>query len=126
MKYEIVQRKIQMVEFAPVAPREPGPMRIVELPLFMVTAPNSGSQTSKDAAADIREHAHKQRARVLAFIASRGAQGATDQEIEHALGMVGNSVRPRRGELLENGCIEDSGETRKTVAGRKATVWRLK
>lgn len=99
---------------------------MTELPLWMQSAPHSGPQTSRDAAVDIREHAHKQRARVLAFLASRGAHGATDQEIEQALGMVGNSVRPRRGELLESGCLEDSGTTRKTVSGRNATVWRFK
>jgi len=96
---------------------------MTDLPLWMQTVPHSGTQTSRDAAADIREHAHKQRARVLAYLASRGALGATDQEIELDLGMVGNSVRPRRGELLESKCIADSGTTRKTLSGRKATVW---
>lgn len=120
------RRQAGEVEFVTVPPRERGPMEVVSLPLWMESAPHSGSKTSRDAAADIREHAHKQRARVLAYLASRGALGATDQEIELDLGMVGNSVRPRRGELLESGCIADSGETRKTLAGRKAVVWRFK
>ena len=97
-----------------------------DLPLFMVTAPHNGTQTSKDAAADIRAHAHTLRAKVLAFIASRGTYGAITQEIELALDMPGNTVRPRIVELREHGAIEDAGFTRKTHSGRKAQVWRLK
>jgi len=96
-----------------------------DLPLFMVTAPHNGTQTSKDAAADIREHASGLRARVLAFIASRGSYGATAQEIENALGMNGSTVRPRLVELRENGCVRDDLDTRKTASGRNAAVWRL-
>ena len=48
-----------------------------DLPLFMTTAPHSGGEASRDAAADIRPHAAKLRARVLAFIASCGTAGCT-------------------------------------------------
>ena len=97
-----------------------------DLPLFMVTAPHNGTQTSKDAAADIRAHAHTLRARVLAYIASRGEDGATAQEIENALGMNGSTVRPRLVELREHGTIAASMFTRLTTSGRRAVVWRLK
>ena len=97
-----------------------------DLPLFMRTAPHNGTQTSKDAAADIRAHAHTLRARVLAYIASRGEDGATAQEIENALGMNGSTVRPRLVELREHGTIAASMFTRLTTSGRRAVVWRLK
>lgn len=95
------------------------------LPLWMESAPHSGSKTSRDAAADIKPHAATLRARVLTYIASRGTLGATAQEIELDLGLSGSTVRPRLVELRESGCIADSGMTRKTLSGRKAQVWTL-
>lgn len=96
-----------------------------DLPLWMEHAPHSGSRTSRDAAADIKPHVHTLRARVLAYIASRGTIGATAQEVELDLGMGGSTVRPRIVELRETGCLTDSGETRKTLSGRKAVVWKF-
>ena len=97
-----------------------------DLPLFMTHAPHNGTPTSKDAAADIRAHTPKLRAKVLAFVASRGAYGATAQEIEAGTGLAGNTVRPRLVELAENGCIERTGRTRPTTSGRQASVWGMK
>jgi transcription initiation factor IIE alpha subunit len=54
------------------------------------------------------------------------ADGLTDEEIETATGLTGNSVRPRRYELLQDGLIEASGETRKTKQGNAAIVWRAR
>ena len=96
-----------------------------DLPLWMQTAPHNGTPTSKDAAADIRASTPKLRARVLAFVASQGAHGATAQEIEAGTGLPGNTVRPRLVELREHGAINDAGDTRKTLSGRKAVVWRF-
>lgn len=97
-----------------------------DLPLWMQSAPHSGSRTSRDAAADIKPHAATLRARVLAYIASRGTLGATSQEIELDLGMSGNTVRPRLVELRETDCVADSGRVRTTLSGRKAIVWVFK
>ena len=49
----------------------------------------------------------------------------TDGEIETVTLLSANAVRPRRGELVEAGFVEESGGTRKTPAGRNATVWRI-
>jgi hypothetical protein len=110
MKYELTPRSIAYVD----------------LPLFMRSAPHNGTPTSKDAAADIREHAPTLRAKVLAFVASRGFHGAAAYEIESALEMDGNTVRPRIVELREHGAIVPAEFTRKTPSGRRAVVWRLR
>lgn len=47
----------------------------------------------------------------------------TDQELAERLGVSGNTIRPRRIELVESGMVRDSGERRLTKAKRKAIVW---
>lgn len=67
-----------------------------------------------------------QRARVLDAIVeahARGYGGACDLELIKHLKLAGNSVRPRRGELVEMGLVEDSGRTRRRE-GADHTVWR--
>lgn len=49
----------------------------------------------------------------------------TDEEICKATGLRGSSVRPRRGELVHEGLVVDSGQVRPTHSGRDAIVWRL-
>jgi hypothetical protein len=51
--------------------------------------------------------------------------GGTDEELQDALGMNPNTQRPRRIELVERGLVRDSGRTRKTKSGRRATVWEI-
>jgi hypothetical protein len=96
----------------------------------MESAPNSGSRTGRDAAADIVPHIVTLRARVLAYLASRGELGATAEEIQFDLHLSGNTVRPRLVELgpppKGTDCIYRTGETRKTLSGRNAEVWRYK
>lgn len=81
------------------------------------------SPTSVAAAERAEPAAATQRRAVLDFLRGRGAEGATDEEIQVALGMVGNTQRPRRGELQKAGLIRDSGTTRPTRSGCKAVVW---
>ena len=83
-------------------------------------------QTSQAAAERIEPTAHTLRAAVLRYITSCGSDGATDDEIQHALSMTGNTERPRRRELEQAGWIYVSAETRRTAAGRKAAVWVAK
>jgi hypothetical protein len=64
-----------------------------------------------------------QRARVLEAIRSAGRRGLTDEEIEDALHLGGNTERPRRKELEEAGLILGSGDRRDTSTGRAAIVW---
>lgn len=46
----------------------------------------------------------------------------TDEEISELTGLQGNSVRPRRGELVNAGLIVPSG-FKLTRSGRKAVSW---
>lgn len=80
------------------------------------------SQTSQEAAHSIREGAPTLRSRVLSLLRARPA-GATDEEVQVALGMNPSTERPRRIELCEAGLVVDSGKRRPTASGRMATVW---
>lgn len=62
-------------------------------------------------------------ARILAHLVEYGAYGSTDEEMQFALSMTGNSERPRRVELVRKGLVRASGQTRPTDAIGKATVW---
>lgn len=96
----------------------------VAMPSWMESAPHNGTRTSVDAAHAIKPHVAAQRSRVLALLASRPG-GMTAQEIEDALSLTGNSVRPRIVELRESGCVRDSGLTRKSASGRACVVWEF-
>lgn len=76
-------------------------------------------QTAKQAA---RKCKTTLRTKILAYI-KRRSTGATDAEIQRALHLDGNTVRPRRVELAGMGLIEQNGLKRKTPAGRRANVW---
>lgn len=86
-----------------------------------MTAP---AMTSLWAARSVRKSAPEQRERVFTFI-SECAAGATDDEIAVTLGLDGNSVRPRRGELEKQERIRWSGKVRRTRTGRYARVWEV-
>jgi hypothetical protein len=84
--------------------------------------------TSRAAAASIPQgRAVAQWLRVLGWIVEAGERGATDEEIGEGLDLSGDTVRPRRGSLArpETGepYIADSGRTRPTRHGNRATVW---
>lgn len=81
------------------------------------------SNTSQEAAEQIMPKAGTLRAMILEYLQARGVQGATDHEIQQALGLEGSTQRPRRVELYRMGLIKESGQ-RETKSGRKATVWR--
>jgi hypothetical protein len=61
---------------------------------------------------------------VLAFVASRGHAGATDEEIASALRMRESTARARRVELRDGGQVKDSLRRRKSRSGRLCVVWR--
>lgn len=84
---------------------------------------NAPAGTSEVAAKLIAEHSPNLRDRVFAFIASRGTEGATDDEGERALSVTCSTYTPRRGELVKQGVVVDSGLRRNTAAGRPAAVW---
>lgn len=52
-----------------------------------------------------------------------GPQGATDAEVEAALGMRHQTASARRRDLVKADLVTDSGQRRATDSGRQATVW---
>lgn len=81
------------------------------------------SATSRAAAVAIAPHAETLRAWVLREIQSCGFEGCTDQECQELMCIDPGTQRARRVELVQAGLVRDSGRTRATRAGRKATVW---
>lgn len=98
----------------------PIPQRVRDLP-----PAQWHSETSVEAAEKAAGRAEKDRATIYAYIVVRGSYGATDEEIQAALSMKGNTERPRRWELskMQPPMIRKSGVTRKTQSGCRATVW---
>lgn len=83
-----------------------------------------GSDTSKLAAIELDGTRRATlRAMVFRALRERGSTGATDEELQQALRLQGNTERPRRRELEEVGLVRDSGVRRKTQAGKAAVVW---
>ena len=84
------------------------------------------SPTSQQAASAIKPDAGRLRLKVYDAIMRHGAYGLTDEEGVDATGIAPSTYRPRRIELVEQGKVIDSGQTRLTRAGRKAVVWIAK
>lgn len=82
------------------------------------------SDTSYAAAKAIAPHAGAQRARVYATLVAYGP--STQEQLSDALGLGGDSVRPRTIELRRRGLVVDSGLRRRTRSGRWAVVWMAK
>jgi hypothetical protein len=86
---------------------------------FTGSVPAAPDPRSREAAEGIAPVAGSLRARVLALIVARGVM--SEQEVEQALGLPGNTVRPRLWELERDGAIRkaDKGTT---ASGR--ACWR--
>lgn len=84
-----------------------------------------GSETSREAAESVADDVAALRAIVFELFQREGEAGLTDDEIAATLELDGNTARPRRWELAQDGVIRDSGRKRKTRRGRNATVWVL-
>lgn len=65
-----------------------------------------------------------QRRRVLNYLLSRGQAGASDEQIQAALGMRTSSETARRRELVLAGEVVDSGCVQIGSGGRLVTIWR--
>lgn len=85
--------------------------------------PTGSSDTSKEAARSLPSRGADLRARVLAYIVSRGSEGATCWEAERALAFMHQTCSPRIWELRRAGRVADSGQRRMTGSGRQAVVW---
>lgn len=105
-----------------------GSVRRRELPRLAAGRDSATRATSTAAAADARD---TQRAQVLDVIRGAGVRGATDDEIQIALGLDGSSERPRRWELWKRDRIRmlldthGATVTRRTRTARRAVVWIL-
>lgn len=87
--------------------------------------PSVPVDTSREAARSMTDSADAIRRRVYRFIAESGEHGATNEEIQDALKLAGDTVRPRVWELMGVGSVVDSGARRKTRSGRQARVVRV-
>ena len=81
-------------------------------------------QTSIEARANIEPKIGTLRRKVYELFLNKGMSGLTDQEIEKYLHLDGNTVRPIRGSLVEDGFVIDTGTIRKNDKGNNCIVWR--
>ncbi len=98
----------------------------VQLDLFGKLPPHRKTDTSLGAAVAIAPRIPELRQRVLDAIRARGKHGATDHELCGELGMIKDTVAPRRTELRDDDLVVDSGRRRPTPSGRPAIVWVAK
>lgn len=82
----------------------------------------SAKPTSALAALNALPKSGSKRRQVYEYLKQSG--GATDEEIEHALGISGNTVRPTRGSLVKDKFVYATDLERPTLAGNMAIVWK--
>lgn len=85
-----------------------------DAPGFKVSGP------SQEAAAGVREEAELLRAQCLDVLKR---EDLTADELADRLGKSVLSVRPRCSELHMRNKIRDTGQRRKNISGKSATVW---
>jgi hypothetical protein len=88
----------------------------------------AGSETSRAAAEAIEASTTELQQivfKLLQAAATTSDIGMTDDELAVASGLIGNTQRPRRIELVELGLVCASGLKRKTRTGSGAGVWRV-
>ena len=88
--------------------------------------PFSEPDTSREAAVSMISAYGAQQQRVYLWAWDHRDTGFTDEEAIAALGMNPSSFRPRRGELVKRGLIEDSGWRRQGKSNRWQKVWTVK
>ena len=81
------------------------------------------SDTSREAAESVAEVAGKIRRQVYEYIVSCGDDGTTDDAAEQVLDLLHTTYTARRGELVKQGLVRDSGSRDKTRRGRNAALW---
>jgi len=89
----------------------------------MVAPHTPGSDTSKEAAEAIADVTGALRRRVYEHIISRGSEGTTDDAAEETLEMKHTTYTARRGELVKQGLVANSGKKGLTRSGRRAVLW---
>ena len=84
----------------------------------------SAKPTSALAALNALPKSGSKRRRVYEYLKQTG--GATDEEIERALGISGNTVRPTRGSLVKDKFVYATDLERPTISGNMAIVWKAR
>ncbi len=92
--------------------------------LFSPAPPYSEPTTSKAAADSIAAGSAIIRERVYEHLVGLLPDGAIEQEMEFTLGLHGNTLRPRLWELERAGRVVKADETRLTMSGRAARVYK--
>ncbi len=88
---------------------------------YPITAGWKGTDTSREAAETVNTAIV--RVMVEAWLLTHGPH--TADEVADALGIDRLTVRPRCSELRRLGRLEDTGERRLNLSGRRAIVWRV-
>ena len=88
-------------------------------------APFIASSDTSKAAAVAADGGKKvtNRDRILQFVRSTGAEGATDDEISKATMLLRQSICSARKVLMELGQLMDSGKRRMMSTGHQGAVW---
>lgn len=86
------------------------------------SVPFSNQTTSKAAAVEIESRTYVIRLKIWLHLIEAGP--LTDEAIAHDLQLGGNTERPRRGALVTEGCVIDSGERVKLQSGKSGIAWK--
>ena len=78
---------------------------------------------SAEAATRAAPRASGDRLRILRALAEHGPM--TDEGLQTLLQMNPSTERPRRGELVDDGFVRDSGRTGRTHSGCRAVLWEI-
>lgn len=89
----------------------------------VVILAKNAKRTSRSAAESALPKSGSIRERVYSFFKGRSDFGATDDEAQDFLGIDGNTFRPTRKSLVDDGYLFDSGGTRKNKNGNDCVVW---
>ena len=89
-----------------------------------VAISSKAQRTSVAAALSALPRSGTIRRKVYDYFVLRGLRGATDQEVEIALQISGNTLRPTRGSLVKDGYLIDTQTTRKNYNQQDCIVWR--
>lgn len=93
---------------------------VADTALWAPLPPHNGTETSIAAADAIAGEMGRLELLVLRCVI--GLANATTEEIEEALSLSGNTVRPRIWTLRQKGFVRDIEGTRRTKSGRQAQV----
>ena len=101
-------------------------IQILEMPKKGGVLPPHQSHSDTSRASAIAEApTFGAKARVVLVGFAQATHGLTDEEGQQYLQMEGNSYRPCRVTLMDQGLVYDTGFRRKTRAGRPAVVWDM-